>query len=317
MDPDRLMSTSPKIPSLARQNCSWQQPAPTSIPGFLSRRPVAGLCLHRNGAVSSVRAALSGHGRWRQMADLGSNRPGSLCGRAMTTNCSMRELTCQIMAAGYTLQKAGYSFPGQSRKWSSIPILATSVYPLIPHLSPDGKRLVVFPRAGNRCRRERATVHVNFLLNFFDEMKEKDAVIRGDIAHQLCLRPVRREPGSYFFHDFPFGKTQAPAEVQREAPKIRRSGKYRLRADRQKPVPRSESKMLRTFVRVPRDTSRTRSRAICIPPAPDASASTLPARAPCAGCGVHFNRRVNELLHEEAYFLNHAPSCDDTAHGEV
>ena len=56
---------------------------------------------------------------------------------------------------------------------------------------------------------------------------------------------------------------------------------------------------------------------ICIPPAPDASASTLPARAPCAGCGVHFNRQVNELLHEEAYFLNHAPSCDGTAHGEV
>jgi hypothetical protein len=42
-----------------------------------------------------------------------------------------------------------------------------------------------------------------------------------------------------------------------------------------------------------------------------------PARAPCAGCGVHFNRQVNELLHEEAYFLNHAPSCDDAAHGEV
>ena len=56
---------------------------------------------------------------------------------------------------------------------------------------------------------------------------------------------------------------------------------------------------------------------ICIPPAPDASASTLPARAPCAGCGAHFNRQVNELLHEEAYFLNHAPSCDDAAHGEV
>jgi hypothetical protein len=56
---------------------------------------------------------------------------------------------------------------------------------------------------------------------------------------------------------------------------------------------------------------------ICIPPAPDAGASTLPARASCAGCGVRFNRQVNELLDEEAYFLNHAPSCDGTAHGEV
>jgi hypothetical protein len=44
---------------------------------------------------------------------------------------------------------------------------------------------------------------------------------------------------------------------------------------------------------------------ICAPPSPDASASTLPARAPCAGCGAHFHRQVNELLH------------DDAAHGEV
>ena len=37
----------------------------------------------------------------------------------------------------------------------------------------------------------------------------------------------------------------------------------------------------------------------------------LPARAAVR------NRQVNELLHEEAYLLNHAPSCDDAAHGEV
>jgi hypothetical protein len=45
-----------------------------------------------------------------------------------------------------------------------------------------------------------------------------------------------------------------------------------------------------------------------IPPAPDASASTLAGSRSCAGCGAHFNRQVNELLHEEAYFLDHAPS---------
>ena len=33
---------------------------------------------------------------------------------------------------------------------------------------------------------------------------------------------------------------------------------------------------------------------LCIHPAPDAGASTLPARAPCAGCGVHFNRQIRE-----------------------
>ena len=57
-----------------------------------------------------------------------------------------------------------------------------------------------------------------------------------------------------------------------------------------------------------------REQAIRIPPAPDASASTL-RLAFRAGCGPHL--QVNELLHEEAYFPNHAPSCDDAAHGEV
>jgi hypothetical protein len=57
------------------------------------------------------------------------------------------ELTGQITAAGY--------------KWSSIPILTTSVF-LNPDLSPDGKRLVVF-RAHETAAEERATVHVNFL----------------------------------------------------------------------------------------------------------------------------------------------------------
>jgi eukaryotic-like serine/threonine-protein kinase len=80
------------------------------------------------------------------------------------------ELTGQIMAAGYT-SKGGIFIPGKSRKWSSIPILATSVY-LNPDLSPDGKRLVVFP-AQETAAEERAAVHVNFLLNFFDEMKRR------------------------------------------------------------------------------------------------------------------------------------------------
>jgi hypothetical protein len=54
--------------------------------------------------------------------------------------------------------------------------------------------------------------------------------------------------------------------------------------------------------------------AICTPLAPDASASTL-RLVFRAGCGPHL--QVNELLHEEAYFPNHAPCCDDAAHGEV
>ena len=57
--------------------------------------------------------------------------------------------------------------------------------------------------------------------------------------------------------------------------------------------------------------------AICIPPAPDASASTLPARTPAQVAVRPFNRQVNELLHEEAYFLSHAPNRDDAAYGEV
>ena len=34
-----------------------------------------------------------------------------------------------------------------------------------------------------------------------------------------------REPGSHFFHDFPFVKTQVPGEVRRDAPKMQRSRK--------------------------------------------------------------------------------------------
>src|ERR1700722_12443109 len=70
-------------------------------------------------------------------------------------------------------------------------------------------------------------------------------------------------------------------------------------------------------LQVARDISRIRPRVNLHYTCPDASASTLPARAPRAGCGAHLNRQVNELLHEEAYFLNRAPSCDDAAHREV
>jgi hypothetical protein len=57
--------------------------------------------------------------------------------------------------------------------------------------------------------------------------------------------------------------------------------------------------------------------AIRIPPAPDASASTPPARAPAPAAVRTLIVRPMSYCTEEAYFLNHSPSCDDSALGEA
>ena len=56
--------------------------------------------------------------------------------------------------------------------------------------------------------------------------------------------------------------------------------------------------------------------AIRIPPAPDASASTPPARAPTEIAVRTLNVRSMSYCTEEACFLSHAPNCHDAAHRE-
>jgi serine/threonine-protein kinase len=77
----------------------------------------------------------------------------------------------RIMVAEYTVK--GDAFDAlKPRMWSNQQLHSTSVvFPNID-LAPDGKRFVVFPGMDPGGTRKVA-VHVNFLLNFFDEMKRK------------------------------------------------------------------------------------------------------------------------------------------------
>jgi serine/threonine-protein kinase len=75
----------------------------------------------------------------------------------------------RIMAVSYT---AGDTFsPGAPRQWSETAIQFTDHYPPLD-LAPDGKRFVVF-LAPESASGGSTTVHVNFLLNFFDELKRR------------------------------------------------------------------------------------------------------------------------------------------------
>jgi serine/threonine-protein kinase len=74
----------------------------------------------------------------------------------------------RIMAVSYT---AGGTFsPGAPRQWSETAIQFTDHHPPLD-LAPDGKHFVVFlaPESASGG----STVHVNFLLNFFDELKRR------------------------------------------------------------------------------------------------------------------------------------------------
>jgi serine/threonine-protein kinase len=75
----------------------------------------------------------------------------------------------RIMVVSYT---AGDTFsPGAPREWSDTAIQFTDHYPPLD-LAPDGKRFVVF-LAPESVGGGSGTVHVNFLLNFFDELKRR------------------------------------------------------------------------------------------------------------------------------------------------
>ena len=75
----------------------------------------------------------------------------------------------RIMVLSYT---AGDTFsPGAPRQWSDTAIQFTDHYPPLD-LARDGKHFVVFP-APESARGGSSNVHVNFLLNFFDELKRR------------------------------------------------------------------------------------------------------------------------------------------------
>jgi Tol biopolymer transport system component/predicted Ser/Thr protein kinase len=75
-----------------------------------------------------------------------------------------------IMVAGYKAE--GDSFiPDKPRLWSPTPIRETGLVMNLD-VAPDGKRFVIFPVAAAGAE-EKGTLRVNFLLNYFDELRRR------------------------------------------------------------------------------------------------------------------------------------------------
>jgi serine/threonine-protein kinase len=75
----------------------------------------------------------------------------------------------QIMSAEYTAQGDSFS-PGKPRLWSKARILPMTESML--DLAPDGKRIAA-PPAREGGEDQQSSVHVNFVLNFFDEVRRR------------------------------------------------------------------------------------------------------------------------------------------------
>jgi serine/threonine-protein kinase len=74
-----------------------------------------------------------------------------------------------IMAVNYTSQGDTFS-PGIPHLWSPTQVRRTGVQQNFD-LSPDGKRVVMFPHP--TAEQSQGSVHVTFLLNFFDEVRRR------------------------------------------------------------------------------------------------------------------------------------------------
>jgi serine/threonine-protein kinase len=104
-------------------------------------------------------------GKW-QISSGGGNLP--IWSRA-APQLFYQTLDAHIMVVDYTV--AGDSFVAEKpRLWSSTPIRNLGI--INSDLAPDGKRFAVFP-VPDAKEEERGTVHVTFLLNFFDELRRR------------------------------------------------------------------------------------------------------------------------------------------------
>ena len=73
------------------------------------------------------------------------------------------------MVVDYTANRDSL-VPGRPRLWSDKQIFCTCVLNLALH--PDGKRFAGFPMPEAMVG-EKGSVHVTFLLNFFDELRRR------------------------------------------------------------------------------------------------------------------------------------------------
>jgi Tol biopolymer transport system component/predicted Ser/Thr protein kinase len=106
-----------------------------------------------------------GRGKWQISTGGGLYAIWSNNGRELF----YESLDNRIMVLDYTVN--GDSFvPGKPRLWSDKQIYYAGVTNLA--LAPDGKRFAVFPMP-EAAPGEKGSVHVTFLLNFFDELKRR------------------------------------------------------------------------------------------------------------------------------------------------
>jgi serine/threonine-protein kinase len=75
----------------------------------------------------------------------------------------------RIMVVGYSVSGAVFT-PSQPRAWSPTPVRRTGTRQNFD-ITPDGKLVVMFP--GSAGTKEQGTVHITFLLNFFDEIRRR------------------------------------------------------------------------------------------------------------------------------------------------
>lgn len=105
-------------------------------------------------------------GKWQVSTGFGSYAMWSNNGRELFYE---RSSDHHIMVVDYAVH--GDSFvPGKPRLWSGTRIFMPGNTNLA--LAPDGKRFAVFPRPENE-EPESGSVHVTFLLNFFDELRRR------------------------------------------------------------------------------------------------------------------------------------------------
>ena len=69
----------------------------------------------------------------------------------------------------YTIENSSFS-AGTPRPWSPTQVRRTGVMQNFD-LSPDGKRVAMFPQ--DAAEQQQGSLHVTFLLNFFDELRRR------------------------------------------------------------------------------------------------------------------------------------------------
>jgi hypothetical protein len=104
-------------------------------------------------------------GRW-QVSNAGGYAPiWSRNGRELF----FQNLDNRIMVTDYEVKNESF-IPGKPRLWSDRQL--QSLNSLNYDLAPDGKRFAILPKL-NTPTEEQGSVHMTFLLNFFDELRRR------------------------------------------------------------------------------------------------------------------------------------------------